>query len=368
MEKIRINTAKPYDVFIGSGLLSQLGRLLPESILRRGAKAVVITDENVEPLYYDRVKRELEACGFSVIKGLVPAGEEAKSGEQYLKMLSLLAQNHVSRSDVIFAVGGGVVGDLSGFLAATFLRGIDFVQIPTTLLAAVDSSVGGKTAINLPEGKNLTGAFYQPAAVIMDTDTLHTLSRDVFTDGCAEVIKYAMIWDRELFSILKTEILPDCRENSRQIEQIIGRCVDIKRQVVSQDEKDKGLRNLLNFGHTIGHSIEKNSGFTISHGRAVAVGMVMACKFAEEKGICPSGISEKLKELLKAYGLPVSTQYEAQALCQGLLADKKIEGGQIHFILPKDIGECFIYNMEISRLRDFLLSEDVEDANGNTAR
>ena len=365
MEKIRINTEKPYDVWIGSGLLSRFGQLLPENLLKRGGKAVVITDENVGPLYYEKVKKELENCGFSVIKAIVPAGEEAKSGEQYLRLLSFLAANHVSRGDVIFALGGGVPGDLSGFLAATFLRGIHFVQLPTTLLAAVDSSVGGKTAINLPEGKNLAGAFYQPSAVILDTDALDTLSRDVFTDGCAEVIKYAMIRDQELFALLAQNKLPECRGNVRLIERVISRCVEIKRQVVSMDEKDKGLRNLLNFGHTVGHAVEKSSGFSVSHGKAVAIGMTAACRFAEKEKICPPGVTETLKELLNYYDLPVSAQYPAETICEGILSDKKIEGNRLHFILPRNIGDCFIYDMEISQLKDFLLAEDL---NGDTVR
>ena len=365
MERIRVNTARPYDVTIGSGLLMELKQVLPERILNKKRKAVIITDENVAPLYYQKTERALQECGFQVIKTIVPAGEEAKSGNQYLRILSFLAQNHVDRSDVIFALGGGVVGDLSGFLAATFLRGIDFVQLPTTLLAAVDSSVGGKTAINLPEGKNLAGAFYQPVAVIMDTDTLDTLNRDIFVDGCAEVIKYSMIWDRELFSALEANKLPDCRQDKQLLERIIARCVDIKRQVVIQDEEDKGIRNLLNFGHTIGHSIEKNSGFSLSHGRAVAAGMVIASRFAESHQICPSGLSSQLAELLTAYGLPVKTAYSAKALCDGLLADKKIEGTKIHFILPREIGQCFIYDMEISELKYFLLSEE---SDGNQSK
>ena len=206
MKTVHINTKQPYDVYIGPGLLDRMPQLLPEKTCKvgeKGGKAVLITDTNVEPLYAERVQMVLERSGFQVLKAVVPAGEEAKSGEWYLRLLSFMAAEHVSRSDVIFALGGGVVGDLSGFLAASYQRGIDFVQIPTTLLSAVDSSVGGKTAINLPEGKNLAGAFKQPVAVIMDTDTLQTLKTEVFADGCAEVIKYGMIWDTGLFRKLQ---------------------------------------------------------------------------------------------------------------------------------------------------------------------
>jgi 3-dehydroquinate synthase len=269
----------------------------------------------------------LADLGFHVLKRVVPAGEESKSGEQYLRLLSFMAAEHVTRSDVIFALGGGVVGDLSGFLAATYQRGIDFVQLPTTLLAAVDSSVGGKTAINLPEGKNLAGTFKQPACVIMDTDTLETLDESVFADGCAEVIKYGMIWDGELFEMLQNHVLtePEQRKNTVLLIDVISCCVDIKREIVIQDELDKGIRNILNFGHTVGHSIEKKSGFEISHGAAVAMGMAIVTEAAEKVGICGDGITEELRGLLTAYGLPVEAPFAVEELIEGILSDKKID-------------------------------------------
>lgn len=364
IKTIHVNTARPYDVYIGPGLISQMGRLLPPSVIsagKKGAKAVVVTDENVEPLYFKKVEKVLEDLGFCVLKAVVPSGEIAKSGQQYLKLLSFMADAHVSRSDMIFALGGGVVGDLSGFLAATFLRGIDFVQIPTTLLAAVDSSVGGKTAINLPEGKNLVGAFYQPASVIMDIDTLDTLSQDIFADGCAEVIKYGMIWDEALFDRLSQSVLTDRRDDPKLVTEIIARCVAIKQEVVSQDEREKGLRAMLNFGHTIGHSIEKNSGFLISHGKAVAMGMVIATRAAEDAGICEKGVTEHLTALLAAYGLPVKTEYSADQLGEGMLSDKKIEGEKIHLILPKKVGVCYIHDMKTTDVKGFLLGQNTDN-------
>lgn len=360
MKKVHINTSRPYDVHIGPGLLKKMKDLLPEKTLAIGAAGgigVLITDENVNALYGHGVEKEIEELGFQVLRFVVPSGEEAKSGEWYLKALSFLAANHVSRGDVIFALGGGVVGDLSGFLAATFLRGIDFVQLPTTLLSAVDSSVGGKTAINLPEGKNLVGAFYQPVAVIMDTDTLDTLEPSVFADGCAEVLKYGMIWDGTFYEELKEYVLtkPEHRGDVERMTSVIARCVAIKAEVVSQDEKDKGLRNLLNFGHTIGHSIEKNSGFGISHGSAVAMGMVVATRAAEQAGICQAGATENLVNTLQDYGLPVETEYGAEVLKEGMLSDKKIEGAKINLILPRTIGECYIHKMSTNELGTFLL-------------
>ncbi|MCI8609070.1 MAG: 3-dehydroquinate synthase [Firmicutes bacterium] len=364
MKTIHINTIRPYDVHIGAGLMDQLADLLPPKVTKaglRGAKAVLITDENVDSLYGERVSEKLETLGFQVMKAVVPAGETAKSGEAYLKLLSFMADRHVSRSDMIFALGGGVVGDLAGFLAATFLRGIDFVQLPTTLLAAVDSSVGGKTAINLPEGKNLVGAFYQPVGVIMDVRLLDTLSREIFIDGCAEVIKYGMIWDRALFDKLERHVLPDKRQDEELMTEIIARCVEIKEEVVSQDEREKGLRALLNFGHTIGHAVEKNSGFSISHGKAVAIGMIMATKAAEQAGICEKGVGQTLERILTAYGLPVTTDFPGRALGEAMLADKKIDGAKIHLILPKKIGECYIHDMKTAEMETFLLGAEGTD-------
>lgn len=354
---IHVDTAHPYDVHIGAGLLDDLAELLPEKIRNvaaGGGKAVLLTDEHVDPLYGDRTAQNLSALGFQVLRTVVPAGETAKSGDCYLRQLSFLAGNHVSRQDVIFALGGGVAGDLSGFLAATYQRGIPFVQLPTTLLAAVDSSVGGKTAINLPEGKNLAGAFYQPSAVIMDTDTLDTLEPSVFADGCAEVIKYGMIWDAALYRRLSENILPSCRSDKELQAEIIAACVDIKRQVVVQDELDKGLRNLLNFGHTIGHSIEKNSGFAISHGSAVAMGMAIVTRAAEKEGICEKGTADGLKNLLEAYGLPTEAPFTTEQLLAGMLSDKKIEGREINLILPRKIGECFISHMDVAQAQKLL--------------
>ena len=353
IKTIHINTAKAYDVHIGPGITVQMGSLLPEKILRvgrTGGRAVLITDENVKPLYGSRVTGQLESLGFSVLSAVVPAGEEAKSGQQYLRLLSWMAAEHVSRSDVIFALGGGVVGDLSGFLAATYQRGMEFVQFPTTLLAAVDSSVGGKTAINLPEGKNLVGAFKQPACVIMDTDTLKSLPAAVFADGWAEIIKYGMIWDAELFHNLR----------DMDLAEIIARCVDIKRQVVVQDELDQGLRNILNFGHTVGHSIEKNSRFEISHGSAVAMGMAIVTEAAEKTGFCSAGTAKELGALLKAYGLPAEAPFTMEQIVEGIRSDKKIDGQAISLILPRAVGCCVIEKMSVAEAQQFLREGDAE--------
>jgi len=360
MKTIHVNTSRPYDVHIGAGLLKKIEELLPESVLKKidkGAKTVLITDENVNEIYSSDVEESLEKIGFDVLKIVVPAGEEAKSGQWYLKILSCMAENHVSRNDCIFALGGGVVGDLSGFVAATFLRGIDFVQMPTTLLSAVDSSVGGKTAINLPEGKNLAGAFYQPKAVIMDVNTLDTLSAEIFADGCAEIIKYGVIWDSELFELIKENNLTKNRGNIDLMCGVISRCVEIKQKVVSLDELDKGIRNILNFGHTIGHSIEKNSEFEVSHGSSVAIGMTIISKAAEKKGLCPAGTGKLVENLISDYGLPTETDYSRKQIMDGLLSDKKIEGTTINLILPEKIGKCNICNMKINEIEELIFGD-----------
>ena len=258
MISIDVKTSKAYQVHIGSGLLSQLGQRLRD--VCQAQKAVIVSDTNVFPLYGEIAFKSLENAGFQVLSFVFPAGEESKNAATYLQLLNFLAESQVTRSDCLVALGGGVVGDLTGFAAATYLRGIAYVQVPTTLLAAVDSSVGGKTAIDLPAGKNLVGAFCQPKMVLCDPDTLKTLPEDIFRDGCAEVIKYGVLYDPKLFEELTERGLSFPRET------VIARCVELKRNVVMEDEFDTGSRMKLNFGHTIGHGVEAKSNFAVSHG------------------------------------------------------------------------------------------------------
>lgn len=262
MTTVTVRASRPYEVTIGRGLLDTVGRQAAGQW--KGRSAAVVSDSTVAPLYLNRVKDSLERAGFQVHSFVFPAGEDQKNGGTYLKLLEFLAARRLTRADGLIALGGGVVGDLAGFAAATFLRGIGFLQLPTTLLAAVDSSVGGKTAIDLTNGKNLAGAFYQPQAVLCDLDTLDTLPAEVFADGCAEVIKYGMIGDPALLARLETV---DFRADP---EELVARCVAQKRNLVEQDEFDTGARQLLNLGHTLGHGVEACSGYTVSHGRAVA--------------------------------------------------------------------------------------------------
>ena len=351
METIHIRASKAYDVHIGAGLLDRICALVPA----KPCRAVIVTDEHVAPLYLGRLREALDAGGYKTDVFITACGEEAKSFFWYEKLVSFLAGKRLTRTDMLFALGGGVVGDLTGFAAATYLRGVPFVQVPTTLLAAVDSSVGGKTAINLPKGKNLLGAFNQPCAVIMDTDTVKTLDRDTFTDGCGEIIKHTVLADDALFALLSEKPLPENREDGALLEKIIARNVAIKQSVVERDERDTGIRNLLNLGHTFGHAIEACSGFTVKHGHAVAAGMAIVSRIAARQGICADDVPQRIEAILRAYGLPTDTQYPFEDLLAALRMDKKFSGSTLRLVLPEKIGKCRIEAIEENRLDKYLL-------------
>ncbi len=344
MKKVTVNASRVYDVIIEKGILDRAGEEAAKVI--KPCVAAILTDSNVAPLYADRLEASLKAAGYAPLRFTIPAGEESKSAESYVAFLSFLAENHVTRSDCIFALGGGVVGDLAGFVAATYLRGIRFVQIPTTLLAMVDSSVGGKTAIDLPEGKNLVGAFYQPSLVLCDYETLDTLPSVVFSDGCAEVIKYGIINDKPLFDKLRSPIKP-------QIEDIIENCVRNKRDIVNADERDTGVRQLLNLGHTPAHSIEKLSDFEISHGSAVAMGMALISRAAAALGYCPESDAEEICDILRLHSLPTECDFDARELAEIALSDKKRSGGKINLIVPFGIGSSKIHEIDVTYLEAF---------------
>ena len=346
MKTITVNASRRYDVHIGSGLLHQLGQYTKS--LTKASKVCIVSDSNVFPLHGSQAVNSLKNAGFDVIDFVFPAGEESKNGYVYLELLNFLAQNQITRADCLIALGGGVVGDLTGFAAATFLRGIPFIQVPTTLLAAVDSSVGGKTAIDLPAGKNLCGAFYQPSLVLCDTDTLNTLPEDIFRDGCAEVIKYGILYNEELFdSLCKTGVAFDR-------EAIIARCVELKRNVVMEDEFDTGARMKLNLGHTLGHGVEAQSHFTISHGKAVAIGMAIVARAAESEGICTAETKDRILSAIKIFGLPTDTDYDADCLLSCALSDKKRAGGTVNLIIPVAIGDCRIVPTPVTQLKSFI--------------
>ena len=346
MNCITVPASKEYNVCIGSGLLDQIGNRAAKVIDAK--KVAIISDSNVWPIYGEKVSANLIDAGFSVFCYVFPAGEESKNGNTYLKILNFLAENTLTRSDLLIALGGGVVGDLTGFVAATYLRGIPYIQVPTTLLAMVDSSVGGKTAIDLPAGKNLAGAFYQPSLVICDIDTLSTLPNSVFRDGCAEVIKYGILYDTALTAHLKKKGIDFDRE------YVISRCVSLKRDVVAADEFDHGARQKLNLGHTLGHGIEKESNFTISHGQAVAIGMALIAKSSCAKGLCSRDTVSAIISLLEKFSLPTTTAYTPDALFKSALSDKKRDGDAVNLIIPRTIGECEIYPTPVSEMLNLI--------------
>ena len=340
MKLVTVSASKTYQVKIGSGLLAHLGEEL--TAVSKAAKVAIVSDSTVWPIYGKAAESSLQKAGFETVSFVFPAGESSKNGTVYLSLLNFLAENQLTRSDCLIALGGGVVGDLTGFAAATYLRGIAFIQVPTTVLAAVDSSVGGKTAIDLPAGKNLCGVFYQPSLVLCDTDTLNTLPEDIFRDGCAEIIKYSILYDPQLFSLLAQEGMDFDRE------AVIARCVELKRDVVMEDEFDTGARMKLNLGHTIGHGIEAHSQFAVSHGKAVAMGMAIVARAAK----CPD--AAKILDCLKVFGLPTCTHCTAEDIFRHALSDKKRSGGTVNLIVPKAIGDCAIVATAVEDLKSFI--------------
>lgn len=334
MTVVHVNASRGYEVKIGRGLLAEVGG---EAAKITGGQVIVVTDETVAPLYLQQAVSALRQADLTVSSASVPAGETSKSPEYYVNLLNIFAAKRLTRSDAVIALGGGVVGDLTGFAAATYLRGVPVLQIPTTLLAMVDSSVGGKTAIDLPAGKNLVGAFHQPSAVLCDPDVLSTLPADVFRDGCAEVVKTAVLFDRALFDHLHAHGADFDRE------MVISRCVAHKRDVVCRDEFDTGERQLLNLGHTVGHAIEKCSNFTVSHGKAVAIGTaVMARAFCAE--------ADEIVALLRAFGLPTDTAFSPEELAAAALSDKKRSGGEITLVVPERIGRASLKKIPVGDL------------------
>ncbi len=346
MKTIQVCASATYEVHMGSGLLSKLGqeaaRVIP------GRAAVIVSDDHVWPHYGQTALDSLQAAGFHTESLVLPSGEASKSAEHFLKLLEHYTKCNLQRNDCIVALGGGVVGDVAGFSAACYLRGIPYIQVPTTLLAMVDSSVGGKTAINLSAGKNLCGAFHQPKLVVCDTDTLHSLPENIFREGCAEVIKYAILFDEELFSHL------EARGTDFDREWVISRCVQWKARVVRADEFDTGTRQLLNLGHTIGHAIEAASGHTVAHGRAVAAGIAMVTKYAAKIGICTDMDKNRILSLLEKFELPVTAAYTTDQLLPSVLRDKKAQAHCISMILPHSIGSCQAHSIALGEIPELL--------------
>ena len=346
MITINVQTKQEYQVLVGSSLLGVAGDYILK--IKSNCKVAIISDSNVWPIYGKTLWDSLSAAGCEPVIYVFKAGEESKNTETYFEILNHLAENRISRSDLIVALGGGVVGDIAGFVAATYLRGISYIQIPTSLLAMVDSSVGGKTAIDLPAGKNLVGAFKQPSLVICDTSVLSTLPVKRFSDGCAEVIKYGMLYDLKLIQYLQQTGFEFDRE------QVIAKCISFKRDVIQEDEFDTGVRQKLNFGHTIGHSIESISNYQITHGQAVATGMAIITRASIARGFCPQNVQDILEALLVKFDLLPNTEFTAEQLFQHAILDKKRHGNRVNLILPRNIGDCVILPLPIDELKSFI--------------
>ena len=343
---------REYDILIQRGLLSRAGELC-RAVLPRAGRLFVVTDTNVGPLYFNRLRAALESAGFETGLSVIPAGEESKNASQLARLWEEMMAFGLTRSDAVVALGGGVVGDLAGFAAASILRGVAFVQIPTTLLAQVDSSVGGKVAIDLNAGKNLAGAFWQPRLVLMDPDTLDTLPLPVFMAGMAEVVKYGCIWDAAFFDFLAAR--PSRGELTAEIEHILYTCCDIKRQVVMDDERDTGLRMILNFGHTLGHAYELAGHYVEwSHGEAVAAGMCAAARLGVELGVTPGHVPGRIMDAAAALGLPTSISCATDDYAAAIGLDKKGTGADIHLILLDKMGHAVPHKMPKAALLERL--------------
>jgi len=335
---------RSYDIEIGTSL-DRIGERLQG--LGFGLKIAIITNPTIKKRYGQRVADSLTTAGFQVLSIEIPDGEQYKTLDWANAIYSALLINSFDRKSALVSLGGGVIGDLAGFAAATFMRGVPFVQVPTTLLAMVDSSVGGKTGVNHAMGKNMIGAFYQPRKVLMDLDVLKSLPQAEFLAGMAEVIKYGVIWDASFFESLDRKREKILALDPDALSHIIHRSCEIKAEVVSKDEREGGLRAILNFGHTVGHAIETAENYTMRHGEAVAIGMVYASKLAHKTGLCDASVPERVVKLIKSYGLPtnlaaLSRKPSVTELMDTMQIDKKAEGGKVKFVLPKKIGEVVV--------------------------
>lgn len=355
--KLEVRTDRSYTVTVERGALDRVGEIAA-ALKKPGTKAMLISETNVMPLYGQRVRAALETAGFAVSQFVYPAGEKHKLLATVCDMYQALSEGGFTRTDLIVALGGGVTGDMGGFAAATFLRGMDFIQVPTSLVAQADASVGGKTGVDLPFGKNLVGAFHQPAAVVADPDVLATLPKHYFNDGLGEVVKHGAIADKTLFESLERGMMLAGLEDDAardMLADIVARSVAIKRDFVEADTRDTGRRMILNFGHTCGHALEKLHNFQgISHGEAVGVGMVLACKAGERLGVTAPGTGVRIAAVLAQYGLPTEPGFSAEEIVEATALDKKSDGASLRFIFIKDIGESLIRPMSRDELLDAL--------------
>lgn len=355
MIRTTVSASREYEVITGAGLINECGKIMRD-VAKDAIKLLIVSETNVAPLYLDKVKASAKAEGFEVYEFVFEAGEVSKNINTVAGMWAVMAKAGFTRTDLVAALGGGVTGDMAGFAAASFLRGIAVVQIPTSLLAMVDAAVGGKTGIDLPEGKNQVGAFWQPSAVIEDTDCLLTLSDEKFIEGMGEVLKYAFIMDVPLYEYLHENASRGVaiREDAWLMEKIVGMCVADKADVVAGDELDNGRRQTLNYGHTVGHVIERDSEFTKLHGVCVAKGMGIMIDACEAAGTLASDEAQKMRELITSYGLPVEDDITPEAAVAGAMNDKKKRGNTLSVILVNKIGTSEIRKMSADEFRSFL--------------
>ena len=350
MDTIHIQASTAYDVIIERNSLPSIGAYLQP--IKSACSVMIVTDDNVGPLYASTVSKSLEAAGYIVHTYTFPHGESEKNGHRLMDLIETLGQAKLTRKDLIIALGGGVVGDLAGFAAATYLRGIDYVQVPTSLLAAVDSSVGGKTAVNLEYGKNLWAAFKQPILVLCDPETLSTLPREEWINGCGEIIKYGFLGHPELLDQLRERPLLQYPED---VDSIISQCVRIKAYVVEVDEKESGLRATLNLGHTFGHGIEHGSAFTIPHGNAVALGLLIMARGAVAHEELDPAIIPSIEQLLVAHELPTTTTIVKDVILEEASHDKKTSGSSITIVVPTGYGTSVLKKVTFEELATYCI-------------
>ena len=331
MKTIGIKTSKAYDVLLGQGLIAELPQLVKD--ICGGRKVGIITDDTVDVLYAESVYEALKAGGYDVCKYVVPHGEGAKNISTLSGILEYFASCHFTRKDIFISIGGGVIGDMTGLAAALYMRGIKFIQVPTTLLSMVDASVGGKTAVDLKAGKNLIGAFWQPSLVVADTRIISCLPDDIFAEGMAEVIKSDLIADAGIVKMIEAGTVKD------NIDVMVSRCIEMKRDVVEQDEfETKGLRKVLNMGHTVAHAIEKLSNYTVSHGVAVATGLVWEANIACRLDLCNKSFVKEVRNAVDAYGLYYDVPFTVESMVEAMKSDKKNDDDNIDFVFPLRYG------------------------------
>ena len=346
MRTVNIDLRDGYTVYIEQGLIDKCGDYIEK--ICTGRRAVIVSDSNVAPLYAQRIADSLKCRGFETGLFTIPAGEESKTPDNLVNCADFCAQSELTRSDVIVALGGGVITDMAGLCGALYQRGIAVCQIPTSLLAMVDSSVGGKTAVNLSRGKNMFGAFYQPSLVLCDSTVLSTLPDCEFANGMAEVVKYAVLRDGRIRKIIDSDNIEDT------LDELIEECVKIKKEYVCEDEYDTGKRQFLNLGHTIGHAIERRSNFSIPHGSAVSAGMCIVARACSKLSFCSEDTAKYIENLCRKYNLPTDVQMNEDELFAASLSDKKRMGDKVTMVLIREIGDCYLEKTDVEIIRNFI--------------